>query len=140
MNNKEIKRMILHNYVDWFTSSDSERERIQKGVDAYVEEDHVDEIGQAKSTVNCTFKGRAFTVTEDGSEFPMVGTIILAPEATIEDFKERLSAALTKHFDAEIEEVNNIPDVMEFSFLTGEAEAIIDNMECGITISETWIY
>ena len=44
---KEIKLMILENFIDHFTSNDKERESMKEDAKEYVEEDHVDEIDQA---------------------------------------------------------------------------------------------
>ena len=43
----EIKTMIIENFIDWFTHDDAERERMYESAELYVENDHVDEIGQA---------------------------------------------------------------------------------------------
>ena len=47
---KEIKLMIIENYIDWFTSDEDERERMKDSAKLYVEEDWVDEIKQANLT------------------------------------------------------------------------------------------
>ena len=44
---KEIKLMIIENYIDWFTTDDDERKRMKDNAKLYVEEDWVDEIKQA---------------------------------------------------------------------------------------------
>lgn len=44
MTNKEIKLMIIENYIDWFTSDEDEREEMKISAAGYVEEDHVDEL------------------------------------------------------------------------------------------------
>ena len=46
-NTKEIKLMIIENYIDWFTTDEDERKRMKDNANLYVEEDWVDEIKQA---------------------------------------------------------------------------------------------
>jgi hypothetical protein len=46
-NTKEIKLMIIENYINWFTSDEDEREQMKKNAELYVEEDWVDEIKQS---------------------------------------------------------------------------------------------
>tara|TARA_R110000803_G_scaffold114067_1_gene182542 strand:+ start:10233 stop:10577 length:345 start_codon:yes stop_codon:yes gene_type:complete len=47
MTTKQVKKDIIDNYIDWFTSDEDEREQMKENANLYVEEDHVDEIGQA---------------------------------------------------------------------------------------------
>lgn len=47
-NTKEIKLMIIENYIDWTTSDEEEREIMKENAKLYVEEDWVDEIAQSK--------------------------------------------------------------------------------------------
>jgi hypothetical protein len=47
MTTKEIKLMIIENYIDHFTSDDNEREEMKDNAALYVDEDWVDEIEQA---------------------------------------------------------------------------------------------
>lgn len=44
-NNQQLKFDIICNYIDWFSSDESEREIMKNGALEYVCEDHVDEIG-----------------------------------------------------------------------------------------------
>jgi hypothetical protein len=44
---KEIKKMIIENFIDHNFRDEEVRKIIKSGVDTYVEEDHVDEIAQA---------------------------------------------------------------------------------------------
>ena len=44
---KEIKLMIIENYIDWFTTDEDERECMKNNAKLYVDEDWVDEIKQA---------------------------------------------------------------------------------------------
>jgi hypothetical protein len=44
---KEIKKLIIKNFIDRNWSNEEVREMIKTGIDAYVEKDHVDEIAQA---------------------------------------------------------------------------------------------
>lgn len=44
MTSKEIKLMILENFIDHFSSDDEEREAMKEVARLYVEEDWVDEI------------------------------------------------------------------------------------------------
>ena len=46
-NTKEIKLMIIENYIDWFTTDQDEREQMKENAKLYVEEDWVDEIAQS---------------------------------------------------------------------------------------------
>ena len=46
-NTKEIKLMIIENYIDWFTTDEEEREQMKENAELYVEEDWVDEIAQS---------------------------------------------------------------------------------------------
>jgi len=52
MTTKEIKLMIIENYIDHFTSDDKEAEWMKKGAETYVDEDWVDEITQAGYITN----------------------------------------------------------------------------------------
>ena len=49
---KEIKLMIIENFIDHFTSDEEERHRMKVCAETYVEEDHVDEIEQAGFIIN----------------------------------------------------------------------------------------
>ncbi len=44
---KEIKLMIIENFIEYYTTNDDEREAMKAEARTYVEEDHVDEIAQA---------------------------------------------------------------------------------------------
>lgn len=44
---KEIKLMIIENFIDYYTTDETEREEMKEEAATYVEEDWVDEIGQA---------------------------------------------------------------------------------------------
>lgn len=44
---KDIKLMIIENFIDHFTSDESEREKMKETARTYVEEDWVDEIAQS---------------------------------------------------------------------------------------------
>ena len=44
---KEIKKMIIENFINHNWSDDLVRQTIMNGVDDYINEDHVDEIAQA---------------------------------------------------------------------------------------------
>lgn len=46
-NTKDVKRMIIENFIDWFTRNEEEREQMKTDAMVYVDEDHVDEIAQA---------------------------------------------------------------------------------------------
>ena len=47
MTTKEIKMMIIENYIEWYTSDDEERDELIENARLYVEDDWVDEIAQA---------------------------------------------------------------------------------------------
>jgi hypothetical protein len=40
----EIKQMIIENFIDWYTSDESERIRMKDALQSYLDEDHVDEL------------------------------------------------------------------------------------------------
>ena len=44
---KEIKLMIIENYIDWLTTDEDEREEMKDNAKLYVDEDWVDEIAQS---------------------------------------------------------------------------------------------
>lgn len=44
---KEIKKMIIENFIDHVWNNENTREEVKKYVGKYLEEDHVDEITQA---------------------------------------------------------------------------------------------
>jgi hypothetical protein len=47
MTRDDVKFMIIENYIDHYTTSEAEREAMKDEAFAYVEEDHIDEIGQS---------------------------------------------------------------------------------------------
>ena len=53
MTTKQVKKDIIDNYIDWFTSDEDEREQMKENANLYVEEDHVDEIGQSFPLQQC---------------------------------------------------------------------------------------
>jgi len=40
----EIKQMIIENFIDWYTSNESERIKMKDALQSYLDEDHVDEL------------------------------------------------------------------------------------------------
>jgi hypothetical protein len=48
MENIEIKKMIIENFIDWYTSSDDERARMKDALESYLQEDHVDELSEVR--------------------------------------------------------------------------------------------
>lgn len=52
METKEIKLMIIENYIDYYTSDDAEREAMKENALTYVEEDFNDEIENYKQSLN----------------------------------------------------------------------------------------
>ena len=50
-NTIELKLMIIDNFIEWWTSDESERERMQNSARLYVQEDHCDEI-KSLSAIN----------------------------------------------------------------------------------------
>jgi len=48
MKNNEVKLMIIHNFIDWFTNNEEERNKLKNEAENYVNEDHVNEIEQAE--------------------------------------------------------------------------------------------
>jgi len=47
MKTTEIKKTIIENFIDHYTTDEAERENMKKIANTYVDDDHVDEIGQA---------------------------------------------------------------------------------------------
>lgn len=47
MNTKEVKLMIIENFIDYYVHTEDKREQIKMDATLYVAEDHVDEITQA---------------------------------------------------------------------------------------------
>ena len=47
MDTKEIRLMIIENFIDHYTSDETEREAMKEEANTYVEEDWVDEITQS---------------------------------------------------------------------------------------------
>ena len=47
MTRDDIKLMIITNFIEYYTTDDEERNDMGRGAEIYVEEDHVDEIGQS---------------------------------------------------------------------------------------------
>lgn len=47
--NKELKLLLIENYIDHFTSDDAERERMKANAYEYVKEDHVNETQDSYS-------------------------------------------------------------------------------------------
>jgi hypothetical protein len=43
---KEIKLMIIENFIDWYTTDENEQIRMKEAAEQYVDGDHVDEIKQ----------------------------------------------------------------------------------------------
>jgi len=66
-NTKEIKLQIIDNYIDWFTSNESERESMKEEATTYVKDDWVDEIEQSTSLLN----------PEKAKEIALVAAVIL---------------------------------------------------------------
>lgn len=52
MTTKEVKLMIIENYIDWVYSSDRIRTLLKIEAEKYVDNDHVDEIKQAFNNIN----------------------------------------------------------------------------------------
>ena len=44
MTNKETKLMVIENFIDWYTTDDTERESMKINAKTYVDEDWVDEV------------------------------------------------------------------------------------------------
>ena len=41
---EEVKLMIIKNFIDYYTSDETERYDMKRSAEDYVEEDHVDEV------------------------------------------------------------------------------------------------
>jgi hypothetical protein len=61
---KEVKLIILENFVDYYTTNDDEREAIKSTARTYVNEDHVDEVAQALTPT----EKRAYVISVDAME------------------------------------------------------------------------
>jgi hypothetical protein len=48
MENIEIKKMIIENFIDWYTSSDDRRSLMKDALEEYLREDHVDELSEVR--------------------------------------------------------------------------------------------
>jgi hypothetical protein len=46
-NTKEVKLMIIENFIDWYTTDETERQDMKSEAQTYVDEDWVDEIKQS---------------------------------------------------------------------------------------------
>jgi hypothetical protein len=57
---KEVKLIILENFVDYYTTNDDEREAIKSAARTYVNEDHVDEVAPTEK--------RAYVISVDAME------------------------------------------------------------------------
>jgi hypothetical protein len=44
---KEVKEMIISNFIEHYTTIENQRDDMMVVLETYIEEDHVDEIGQA---------------------------------------------------------------------------------------------
>jgi hypothetical protein len=44
---KEVKEMIISNFIEHYTTIENQRDDMMAVLETYIEEDHVDEIGQA---------------------------------------------------------------------------------------------
>lgn len=44
MKSTEIKQMIIENFIDWYSSYETERIRMKEALQIYLDEDHVDEL------------------------------------------------------------------------------------------------
>lgn len=54
---KEIKLMIIENFIDWYTTDEHEQIRMKEAAIQYVDGDHVDEIKQLlDKTIYLTLK------------------------------------------------------------------------------------
>jgi hypothetical protein len=40
----ETKQIIIENFIDWYTSNESDRIRMKDALQSYLDEDHVDEL------------------------------------------------------------------------------------------------
>jgi hypothetical protein len=48
MENIEIKKIIIENFIDWYTSSDDRRSLMKDALEEYLREDHVDELSEVR--------------------------------------------------------------------------------------------
>ena len=44
MKSTEIKQIIIENFIDWYSSYETERIRMKEALQIYLDEDHVDEL------------------------------------------------------------------------------------------------
>lgn len=54
---RDIKAMIIENFIDHYTTNKTERKEMKASVESYVKEDHVDEIEQAYPCTSIYNKG-----------------------------------------------------------------------------------
>ena len=87
-NTKEIKLMIIENYVDYLTSDDNEREELKGIAHDYVNGDHVDEIAQANT------KNDKRIVQLTGQEFgDHIGLYLVPKNISDDEFEKCFEAA-----------------------------------------------
>jgi hypothetical protein len=48
MENIEIKKMIIENFIDWYAGDDEEFVRMKDALEDYLQEDHVDELSEVR--------------------------------------------------------------------------------------------
>ena len=46
MKSTEIKQIIIENFIDWYSSYDTEKIRMKEALQIYLDEDHVDELNE----------------------------------------------------------------------------------------------
>jgi hypothetical protein len=90
MTTKEVKLMIIENYIDHFTSDENERYDMKNNADLYVEEDWVDEIVQAGFNKEVTDKdiidyAKWATMTSKGLLSPLIETGIIIGAKAMRD-------------------------------------------------------
>jgi hypothetical protein len=44
MKSNEIKEIIIENFIEWYSSFETERIRMKEALQIYLDEDHVDEV------------------------------------------------------------------------------------------------
>lgn len=86
MTTKEIKLMIIENFIDWHTTNEEERNIMKENAKQYVNEDWVDEIAQSESTK------KSYIIVDEQNRWQSTGYDMTDDEIKqdVEELKERL--------------------------------------------------
>jgi hypothetical protein len=70
MKNSERNLNVINNFIDHWTSDDSERERMYKVASGYIEEDHVDGKGNSEDHIVTFGAESSYEVEDEDREYP----------------------------------------------------------------------